>query len=74
MMVTRLGNHNKGRQLHNRHLHAWRWEYNLYRFIGINWQDMALNREDLEEQRRRGKIQSDKEDQGDDWNVVLSVS
>ena len=45
MIITRIANQNKGRQLHNRKIHIWRWEYILYRHFGIKWQETALNRE-----------------------------
>ena len=60
MIVTRIGNQGKGRQLHNRQLHIWRWEYVLYRFIGINWQDMSLNREDWKNKVGEAKYKATK--------------
>jgi hypothetical protein len=46
MIVTRIGNHNKGRQLHGRFIQVWRCEYVLHRHIGINWHDIARSREE----------------------------
>lgn len=33
--------HNKGRQLHGRYLHTWRWERPIYNYYGQNWQNRA---------------------------------
>ena len=33
-IVTGIEAHNRGRQCHNRHLHVWRWEYYMYKYIG----------------------------------------
>ena len=46
MIITRIADQNKWRQLHNRKIHIWRWGYMLYRHFGIKWKETALNRED----------------------------
>jgi hypothetical protein len=45
MIVSKIEAHNNGRQLHNRHVHVWRWEYVMYKFIGIDWQEFAQDRD-----------------------------
>jgi hypothetical protein len=45
MIVSKIERHHNGRQLHNRHVHVWRWEYNMYKFIGVDWQDTAQDRD-----------------------------
>ncbi len=50
MIVSKIENQNHGKQCHNRYLHIWRWEYNMYRYIGFKWQDTAQDRDEFKEQ------------------------
>ena len=60
MIITRIADQNKGRQLHNRKIHIWRWEYILYKHFGIKWQDTALNREDWKNKVEIAKFKATK--------------
>ena len=49
LIVSKIEYHHHGKQCHNRYLHIWRWEYYMYRFIGLKWQDVAQNRDEWKE-------------------------
>ncbi len=48
-IVSKIERHHHGKQCHNRHLHVWRWEYNMYKFIGAGWQDTAQHRDEYKD-------------------------
>ncbi len=37
---------NKGRQLHGRHLHTFRWEYYMYKHLGPRWFENVFDRDE----------------------------
>ncbi len=51
LIVSKIELHHHGRQCHNRHLHIWRWEYNMYRFIGLKWRGLAYGRDAWKEKK-----------------------
>ena len=44
-IVKGIEAYNNGRQTHNRHLHVWRWEYCMYKYIGKNWTTLVQDRD-----------------------------
>jgi hypothetical protein len=46
LIVSKIEYDHHGKQCHNRHLHIWRWEYNMYKHIGLKWQDIAQDRDE----------------------------
>ena len=44
-IVNGIEAYNNGRQIHNRHIHVWRWEYYMYKYIGKNWVTLVQDRE-----------------------------
>ena len=57
---SKIENQNNGRQCHNRHLHVWRWEYNMYRFIGLTWRGLAYDRDAWKEKVYVAKFKATK--------------
>jgi hypothetical protein len=49
LILSKIERHHHGKQCHNRYLHIWRWEYNMYKFIGVEWQDTAQDRDDYKD-------------------------
>ena len=41
---------NKGRQLHCRRLHTWRWERPIFKALGLDWHSLAADKEEWEAQ------------------------
>ena len=60
MIVKKIENQNKCRQGHNRHLHVWRWEYYIYKLIGLKWRDLAYDRETWKEKVHVAKFKATK--------------
>ncbi len=44
-VVRSIEKHSSGRQCHNRHIHVWRREYNMYRIIGLKWRGLVYDRD-----------------------------
>ena len=59
-IVKGIEAHNKGKQCHNRHLHVWRWEYNMYRFVGRDWTSYVMDREVWREKVGAAKFKATK--------------
>ena len=49
MIMTRVGDHTSGKQLHSRYLHVWRWEAYHYKHTRRKWCDHASDREEWKE-------------------------
>ena len=45
-IMNTISDSNGGRQLHGRHLHVWRWESYLYKFMGRSWYSVVHDREE----------------------------
>jgi hypothetical protein len=60
LIVSKIERHHHGKQCHNRHLHVWRWEYNMYKLIGVDWQDTAQDRDDYKDKVFFAKYQATK--------------
>ena len=43
--VRHVANQNGGKQNHGRHIHIWRWEYYMYKYINPTWFSLAQDRE-----------------------------
>ena len=62
MIARKIAGQSNGWQCHNKHLHVWRWEYNMYRFTGLKWRGLAYDRDAWKEKVYRAKFKATKGD------------